>query len=62
MPRRPIYVSINAGVMLSNSCPGSAVASSVGLTSDEILDLTIQAGTDPNVSQVTSPYCHILSR
>lgn len=51
-PRRPVYVSINAGVMLSNSCPGSTLSSSVGLTADEILDLTIMAGTDPNVSPV----------
>lgn len=59
IPRRPIYVSINAGVMLSNSCPGSPIASSVGLTTDEILDMTILAGTDPNVSYITS--YHLLS-
>lgn len=51
--RRPVYVSINAGVMQHGACPGSACTStsSIGLTADEILDMAVIAGTDPNVSR-----------
>lgn len=49
--RRPIYVSINSGALLHSACPGSASSSSssIGLTADEILDMAVIAGADPNV-------------
>jgi hypothetical protein len=56
--RRPVYVSINAGVMQHGACPGSAstASSSIGLTADEILDMAVIAGSDPNVSR--RELCH----
>ena len=53
--RRPIYISLNAGALLYSACPGSASSSSssLGLTADEILDIAVVAGSDPNVSTST---------
>ena len=50
--RRPVYVAINAGAMAHGVCPGGAAtaSSSKGLSADEILDLALISGTDPNVS------------
>ena len=56
--RRPVYVAFNAGSMIYSACPGSASASSssVGLTAEEILDMSLIAGADPNVSTSTVQY------
>jgi hypothetical protein len=50
--RRPVYVAINAGAMAHGVCPGGAAtaSSSKGLTAEEILDLALISGTDPNVT------------
>jgi hypothetical protein len=66
---RPIVMTINAGAMCRAACPGNqrTPESSLGLSADEILDMTLIAGANSNVRRplivyFTDSFIEFLSR
>ena len=46
---QPVFVSLDLGALVSSDCPGTSLCSStVGLTAQEILGMSMLAGANPN--------------
>ncbi len=57
--RRPLFVSVRLNAMNAAVSPGVEESSSLGLNSDEALELSLTSGADQNVRYIALSVCVI---